>query len=258
MRVAPFFALTIAFTFALQLPAVLAKLGLIDTPLEALFPLAGLGGFGPLVAAIVLTWRAPNERVASLFSGLRPRASNLGWYGLAIVASGALLAVGSVVFELFGAWGDRPRVYPPEVAQHVVAALLVPLVEEIGWRGYALPRMQRDGRLRAALVLGLVWAVWHVPMFVLSGFSVAAIALGVPFFVAGSVAFSWLYNRSGQHLLTVVLAHVGAHLSNAHRTMPDDPQPYVVATVMWCVVAVALVGFDRRAWVPVARSPRIG
>ncbi len=248
MRAAPFFVLTLLFTFGLQLPAVLAKAGAIDVPFESLVPLAGLGGFGPLVAAVVLTWRAPDERVAALFAGLRPRIAKWPWYAIGIASSAVLLVIGSVVFDLFGAWGDRPRFFPPVLPQHVVAALLVPLVEEIGWRGYALPRMQRTGRLRAAIVLGVVWAIWHVMMFVLTDFSLGEIALGLPLLVGASVVYSWLYNRTGQHLLTVVLAHVGAHLSNPHRAMPDDAVPYVAVTIMWVVAAVAVVVFDRDAW----------
>jgi uncharacterized protein len=82
--------------------------------------------------------------------------------------------------------------------------------EEIGWRGFALPRLaDRFGLRIASLMLGVIWAIWHLPQFYIA----ASDAYHQPFavwaaqVVAMSVAFAWLYAKSGGSLLLVMLMH---------------------------------------------------
>jgi membrane protease YdiL (CAAX protease family) len=84
------------------------------------------------------------------------------------------------------------------------------LDEELRWRGYALPRLQqRYGALAASLLLGVIWAGWHLPNWFLPDSNQAATSF--PIFVVGAVALSiilaWLYNSTGGSLLLVILAH---------------------------------------------------
>jgi membrane protease YdiL (CAAX protease family) len=83
------------------------------------------------------------------------------------------------------------------------------LGEEAGWRGFALPVLQRDRSARSAtLILGLFWAFWHTPTFFynyeLSLFSVIAFFVGI---LSGAVVLTWLYNSTGGSLLAVILWH---------------------------------------------------
>jgi membrane protease YdiL (CAAX protease family) len=85
--------------------------------------------------------------------------------------------------------------------------------EEIGWRGYALPHLQRTRpAASAALLLGVLWACWHLPAFFfrdtyvemgLSGFAMFVVSI-----CFASVVFAWLYNSTGGSLLLVILFHV--------------------------------------------------
>ena len=82
--------------------------------------------------------------------------------------------------------------------------------EEIGWRGFALPRLaDRVGLRLASLLLGVIWALWHLPQFYIAD----ADTYHQPFIVwalqvvAMSVAFAWLYAKSGGSLLVVMLMH---------------------------------------------------
>ncbi len=89
------------------------------------------------------------------------------------------------------------------------------LGEEIGWRGYALPRLQtRRSALSASLILAPLWALWHLPLWltgepgrtplIYAGFVVSAFAM--------SVVLTWVYNSTGGSLLMVVLLHATINL----------------------------------------------
>jgi membrane protease YdiL (CAAX protease family) len=117
--------------------------------------------------------------------------------------------------------------------------------EEIGWRGYALPRLAtRFGFARASLLLGLVWAFWHLPQFYIAdadtfhqSFPVWAAQV-----IAMSVAFAWLYVRTGGSLLLVMLLH--ASINNAKDIVPSGaampPGVFSVhaSAVSWSALAV--------------------
>lgn len=238
-RTLPFFLLAIAITWTLQLPAVLARRGLLEGPPERFLPLVGLGALGPMIAAMLLASREPGG-VRALFRRLAIVRMNPAWYAVALLTPGALLAAGMALYSLFG--GSGRWLYPPDDAQRLIALLFFPLGEEVGWRGYALPRLlERRSDLAASVVVGIVWNIWHAMMFDLAGLPPSFLLETMPFFIAGSIFFTWLFRRTGGSLLIAVLAHVGAHLNNSHRTLPADPTPSVVHTVAYCVLAVLLL-----------------
>ena len=90
--------------------------------------------------------------------------------------------------------------------------ILGPLSEEIGWRGYALERLQtRWNALTSSLIVGLVWALWHLPLFLIVGTSQHE--LDIPFMgfliqmTASSILYTWLYNNTQQSLWSAILLH---------------------------------------------------
>jgi len=103
----------------------------------------------------------------------------------------------------------------------------------------------------------VLWTLWHVPMFVLTGLGAGTIAFLVLFFVPASVVFTWLYAQTRGSLLLAVLMHVGAHLDNGQRALPADVTPAVAHTVAYAVFALALVFAERRAWGLSAPSPAV-
>lgn len=241
-----FFAAAFGITWTLQLPALLAWFGFIPGPVASYLPLVGLGAFGPLPAALLAARSEPGSGGArALFRKLsepRPRLSNVL---LALCLPGAILSVGLIVTSLGNR--DAPWFYPPHNAQQILALLLIPVGEELGWRGFAQPRLEAQlGALRASLVLGALWALWHFPVFTLVGIAPSTLPWMFPFFMAGSVLFTWLYHRGG--LLLAVLAHAGAHLNNSHQALPANTTPLIVHTVGYAVVALALVLVDRKTF----------
>jgi uncharacterized protein len=243
----PFFALTFGITWALQLPAVLALLGVIAGPPERYLLLVGLGAFGPALAALLVARRgAGGAGVGALLQPLLRLRVGAGWYLVALLLPGALLVAGMAVHRLATGSDAGPFLYPPRDAPRIAAAVVFSIGEEIGFRGLALPRLQRRyGPLRASLVLGVAWAFWHIPMFLLAGITPPTFALLVPFFMAGSVVITWIYNRARGSLLIAMLAHVGAHLNNAQQALPANTTPAMIHTVAYVAFALALIAFDR-------------
>jgi hypothetical protein len=132
--------------------------------------------------------------------------------------------------------GDWPR-FGTEAWYVIAAATVFSTVvggqagEEIGWRGYALPRLAaRLGLGRAGVLLGLIWATWHLPLFFLPG----ADTYGQSFWVyllqvtALSVAMAWLYAHTGGSLLLAMLMH-----SAVNQTSGIVPSGLPGATEVW-------------------------
>jgi membrane protease YdiL (CAAX protease family) len=98
--------------------------------------------------------------------------------------------------------------------------------EEIGWRGFALPRMQKTMSVsRATLLLGLLWVFWHVPAFFyhetyvgMSWFILPGFVFGV---LCGAVIFTWLYNGTGGSVFMVAIWHALFDLLTASKAGQD-------------------------------------
>ena len=249
-RTLPFFLVALGITWLFQLPAVLALRGIIPGPMDRFMLPAVLGGFGPLLAALLVSrFESGGPGVGVLLARLRIWRVNPAWYVVVLGIFAAIYAAGALVYTLLGSSVGGHGLYLPENSQQVAAMIVVPIAEEPGWRGFALPRLQqRYGALKASLLLGIVWGAWHTTMFILQGFSPAVFAIAVVNILAGSVIFSWIYNRTKGSLLLAILAHVGAHLSNPTHSLPGNLVPFVVYTVAVGVFACALLVGDRRAW----------
>jgi membrane protease YdiL (CAAX protease family) len=245
-----FFVVALGGIWALQLPVVLAKHGILTGTVESYLPLALLGGFSPLVAAVLASRRESGWRgVRELFASLVPTRTRAGWYTLALLLFPGIYVAGIALYRALGGTGDARWLYLPENPQHVVALFLVPLTEEPGWRGYALPRLQRRfGKLRASFVLGGLWAAWHTMMFLFGTPSGPGFALAMANIVAGSLLFSWLHNRSGGSLLVAVVAHLGVHLNNPAHATGGSMLPLGVYTLAIATVGFASILLDRHAW----------
>jgi membrane protease YdiL (CAAX protease family) len=148
----------------------------------------------------------------------------IGWRWLAIILLlyPALYVATGVLYSLAG--GDLPSLEslaaslfnPGLMLQLLLANLIVSgLFEELGWRGYALDRLQeRHTALVATLILGSVHAVWHIPLFFIAGITQGEMGLvswdaliflvGVP---AGAIITTWVYNNTRRSILSAILLH---------------------------------------------------
>ena len=213
-----FLGLTLAFSyFVFWGPLALFKIPTISFVSDVKGPawaiaLFFVGGFVPSLLAIFLTWK--KEGTAGLRElGRRIVQVNIGWrWYLAAVLVVILATMGQlVIISLMGQAFDM-TLFVAQLGSLLPLLIIGPLSEEIGWRGYALGRLQtRWNALTSSLIVGLVWALWHLPLFMLVGTSQHE--LGIPFMpflielTASSILYTWLYNNTKQSLWSAILLH---------------------------------------------------
>ena len=174
-----------------------------------------VGGLGPFAAAIIIS------KMAGVYSGFarllyKWRVSSK-WYvaALALPVLVALIATG--VFVLVG---GSPMIQPEAPPLYFYPLLLVFVMvlggglEEPGWRGFALPMLlKRYNPFVASMIVGVVWAFWHLPLF----FAPMTSQYGLPFgwyflnTLALSVVFTWLFLRSHGSTVTAIVLHGGVN-----------------------------------------------
>ncbi|MBD0328075.1 MAG: CPBP family intramembrane metalloprotease, partial [Pyrinomonadaceae bacterium] len=242
-----FFVLAYAFSWVVWAPAVLFSRGASEEPqrLTALLHLAG--ALGPMASAFLVTALAGGSAgVGELLRRVFRWRVGLGWWVVAVVGTPILFLVAAVICRLlFGGWPDLGQFGRSEefaflglLPYWLANILFYGFGEEVGWRGFALPRLQTGMRsaLAAALILGLFWAAWHIPLFSFAmGFkSMGLVEIPGWFFsmLIGSVLLAWLYNSTGGSVLIVAIFHSTLDIS---ITSPAGPQ---LTNVMGALVTI--------------------
>jgi len=226
-----------------------------------------LGGFGPALAALGASRWEGRSQPRRLLTGLLHLRTGLRWYGALLIPLGiALLAVaiatlaGTAERDATG-FGQALLLIGP---LFVLNTLVLGGNEEIGWRGYALPRLQqRMSALAASVLLGLVWGAWHLPLFFMAETAQASLSpsLFAVNAIALSVIFTWLYNSTAGSLLLAVLFHGAINTWYSVVVVglvPDDPQAFTTAaTFVAAAIAVGLVAlFGPSSLAPTSRRTR--
>jgi len=213
--------------------------------------------FGPSLAGLAAAAAEEGERgVLDLMGRLVPRARDVGWLALAVLAPVAV-AAGTTRALVAGGTPPGPIQEPGLIATVALLAwkffLGGGLGEELGWRGFALPRLQRVlPPVAATLVLGMAWALWHWPAFRMQGaerpgdtFPVFLVTVA-----ALAVVFTWLYNRTGGNLLACALLHASVNATGEvmERTIPllwTNGMADGTLAWFWGGIALLLIGATR-------------
>jgi membrane protease YdiL (CAAX protease family) len=144
------------------------------------------------------------------------------WY---LFAAGYMAAVKFMVVLLHRVITGNWAPFGYEAVYLILPAILISTPvqagEEIGWRGYALPRLSSVlGLPMASIVLGVIWACWHLPIFFMPGSD--SYGQSFPVYLlsvtALSVAMAWLYWRTNESLFLVMLMH--AAINNTRGSVP--------------------------------------
>jgi membrane protease YdiL (CAAX protease family) len=176
----------------------------------------------PMIALLIGSW-LPNgvgllvTGVASGRAGLRALFRKvavwrigLKWYAIALALPTGMIYSAVGLYVLFGNAAPESAPAGKLLAIVLLAAFTGAMGEELGWRGTALPRLQAlQSPLGSSLILGVLWGLYHLPSFLLSGLPLQSLPL-VPFMIAAlglTILVTWTFNRTGGSLVPVFLYH---------------------------------------------------
>ncbi|MFD7897199.1 CPBP family intramembrane glutamic endopeptidase [Streptomyces sp. NPDC059743] len=262
-----FFAVTFTTTWAFWLVAIV--LGGSPTSSPTAVPYL-LGGFGPVFGAIAVRVRRARRgepvpaRAVKFRQGIR-----LLWALPLLVLASASVVAGALLADFLGGPGvslteGRELISTVGGIVPFFVSMLIagPLAEEPGWRGTAYPRLRASmSRLQAGLVLGAVWAVWHLPLFLIEGTVQAELGLiswsGLMFSLSVlpvALLTGYAYERAG--VAASIAVHLGFNATMAVLTV-DSPVTQAFILAVQTVLAITLLATqrDRRTEPPVQAAP---
>jgi membrane protease YdiL (CAAX protease family) len=252
-----FFLLAYLFTWSNWLPQALTSRGIVSMQVPGFLTL--LAGYGPALAAIIVASLAYGRQgLRELFGRLLRWRVGFQWYLIALFLPVLITVLALSINNLTG--GSPPDFSaiafpfgPPETPlwQKILILFLVftlgfdGLGEEIGWRGFALPRLlERYSPLLSSLTLGALWAVWHFPYALTEETSLSDLPLQW-FFVnllAISTIYTWIFIHTNGSLLPALLFHAaGNTTSNLLPILPpaaSDLRIYYFTIAINCIVAI--------------------
>jgi uncharacterized protein len=175
---------------------------------------------GPTLSAFIMTATTEGrEGVRRLLGRYVLWRVGLRWYLFALVGVPLIMLLGTMVYSMelpnLGALGGPSYLLSYLGYFALVTVLGGPLLEEGGWRGFALPRMERlHGPLLASLILGVLWALWHLPEFLVPSWAASSGGggvLGITLFTLTAITFTiiitWVFNNTRASLLLAILVH---------------------------------------------------
>lgn len=196
--------------------------------------------FGPLLAAVAAAALSGGYRsVGRLLGQLRHWRVSPRWYLTALLVPLLITWLAAAVTMIMrGVVGlEQPFDWAQAALTFASTIVVVGLFEEVGWRGYALPALQRRrSSLQAALLVGAAWGAWHLPLLI-SDPSQQRPAL--PFLIlvlAQSVFFSWLYTATVAGLALVILSHAAVDLVARYALPQFSGTSY--QHLWWCLTAI--------------------
>ncbi|ADQ14663.1 type II CAAX endopeptidase family protein [Halanaerobium hydrogeniformans] len=182
------------------------------------------GALGPLIISLILIklgyWdkdldKTPFKFICRVFN---PFTLKFNWYSYVIILVLILkitpILLNNFLYEEIAIFDIGPLIF-------MLIGVIIGGMEEIGWRAYALEGLQRKVPIiLASLIIGLFWALWHLPLFFLEGTYQSQLGVGTTAFwtfhlsiLLGSPIYAWLYNKSGRVAYAVVLYHALGNLS---------------------------------------------
>ncbi|OLB81377.1 MAG: hypothetical protein AUI15_39920 [Actinobacteria bacterium 13_2_20CM_2_66_6] len=248
-------AITAIITLLSILPIFLYNVDLSTLSFGSDIPIVvGIGilltGYAPAFAALLAARFVPGSggirRV--LAPAVRWRVHPI-WYAIALLGPIGLFLIGDVIRALLGlALPEAWLTVPPASTLFFLAGALIAgsFGEEVGWRGLAQPRLQqRHGALTAAVVVGVLWSLWHLwPVLAPGGFAMTGISGVVLTFVrltGTSVVYAWLLNSTRGSLLIVMLAHAGHNIAAQVVPLPSGTQQADPVTALLYLAAGVIV-----------------
>ena len=224
-----------------------------------------------MVAAVVLTAQEGGRAgLRSLLSRVVRWRVALIWYGVALLGP-IVLTLGAMALQLVVFGGQPPSLgamvgaLPTLLVISVYLFIQVGIGEEIGWRGYALPKLQTGySALVSSVILGGIWVLWHLPLFFnpATSYSNTPLWVFLIFLLPFSILIGWIFNSTGGSVLMVMILHAVMNASTGPlwRAIPEgattisNPNVYLIqAALLWVAAIAAVLVYGSRN---LSRRPR--
>lgn len=257
-----FFVMAFAFSWIAWSPWFLSKdgAGLLPYSSTLINSLAVPVGIllGPFLAAFIMTGATEGKPgIRRLLRRFVLWRVGLRWYLFALVGVPVIMALSTVIVPK--GMASLLALGPGYVPTYLVCFLIItiiggPLLEEPGWRGFALPRLQPlHGPLVGTLILGLLWALWHLPEFLVpawakssGGSSFLDIVKFVVIATSFAIVITWVFNNTRGSLLIAILVHASIDtFTMPMATLFSPSQMANSLLVSFGVLALVIVALTR-------------
>jgi len=239
-----FFVLTVIFTLPAYILVGLIGLNIILSP-EMVFAFIPLAVIAPICAALVLTYRKSGGiGVKKLLkrSFDYKRVKNKKWFWPTLLLMPLLF---SLVLGVSSLLEQELLPAPLPVIAAPIALIMFffsALCEQVGWMGYAFePMCNRWGLFKSTMILGLIWGLWHLPLYIFSIPEPEMIVAQVLAVIALRVILVWLYSNTGKSVFIVILFHATYNVC-----MSVFPVNFVGNTIIFSISAALILYFWSR------------
>jgi membrane protease YdiL (CAAX protease family) len=219
------------------------------------FLLLLLGVLGPMLTGIGFTYLTRDRAGRRDYWArvIDVKRIGLKWFLVILLFTPVLNVLAALLDVLIGGQGATwgPSLVnavsdPISLLLSALFATLIPFIEELGWRGYVLDRLQENkNALASSLILNVVWSLWHLPMFFIPDSYQAGLGVGTLefwLFMLGVVplgfAFTWIYNNTRRSILAVILFHGMVNFTGELIAISKQADTY--ATLLWFVAAIGI------------------
>lgn len=209
-QISLFFLLTVAISWTIWIPATIAKLHGEITILAPEGLVGGIARWTPGLVAILLSFLVFGKiSIGKLFQAIKIWRVGLFWYIFALFFQMVIFYLGKALDTLLGS--SYEVISPLDSIYGSQAVFMAPIVilfafpgafaEELGWRGYVLPRLQNNlNALLSSIVVGIFWGAWHIPLLIyfgdLGANDFAGYLLAVVNFIPVAILYTWIYNNT--------------------------------------------------------------
>jgi membrane protease YdiL (CAAX protease family) len=266
--VGAFVALTFAISWAIWLAMIAGSMSIATTG-GLILNVAATAG--PSIAAVILAVAMGGGELSRLASGFSLSLVSAKWTLVALLLPLLMVAV-AVAISVGAFAASMPVITVAALGTIAVEFVRIvflggPLEEELGWRGFLLPRLQSSrSAWSASVLLGAIWGVWHIPLYFVQGTGQydtaasagAAFAIGafVVWTIGLSVLFAWLFNQTGGSLIVVILFHAAVNLAAyiPAAVGSTGAASFLYPLITWVVALIVAARYGREE---LASRPRV-
>lgn len=242
-----FLCLTFLVTWGVNIPLALVAHHIIKFSVPRWVEITSTLSPG-FVAFILTTIKFGRKSSKELLLKIIRWRVNVKWYLFALlIPAGCVIASLYIYHTVYRQSVDLSEWYLPFILFFIYIPFS-PLWEEIGWRGFLLPILQTKFHpLLAAVILGLIWGIWHIPMYLVHNPEGNRTGLFLVFFILGTipltVLFVWLFNNTNGSLLLTIIFHsaINATFSMFSKLPTGELRPFIYTMALISLIAIFIV-----------------